>query len=154
MERIGTFMNYDDYSKACDKIRAKNSEYLNLFEQALVDDGLKDSTIKRHLSTIDFYINDFLLYEEPLTMDYGIGKIDSFLGDFFIRKCMWSTPGNIKSTAASIKRFYKCMMDCGIVKKSNYEFLCSEIKDGMETWQDDCAIYNDPEQPNPFAFFF
>ena len=33
MERIGTFMNYDDYSKACDKIRAKNSEYLNLFEQ-------------------------------------------------------------------------------------------------------------------------
>ena len=77
-------MNYDDYSKACDKIRAKNSEYLNLFEQVLVDDGLKDSTIKRHLSTIDFYINDFLLYEEPLTMDYGIGKIDSFLGDFFI----------------------------------------------------------------------
>ena len=147
-------MNYDDYSKACDKIRAKNSEYLNLFEQALVDDGLKDSTIKRHLSTIDFYINDFLLYEEPLTMDYGIGKIDSFLGDFFIRKCMWSTPGNIKSTAASIKRFYKCMMDCGIVKKSNYEFLCSEIKDGMETWQADCAIYNDPEQPNPFTFFF
>ena len=109
MKRIGTFMNYDDYSKACDKIRAKNSEYLNLFEQVLVDDGLKDSTIKRHLSTIDFYINDFLLYEEPLTMDYGIGKIDSFLGDFFIRKCMWSTPGNIKSTAASIKRFYKCM---------------------------------------------
>ena len=87
-------------------------------------------------------------------MDYGIAKIDSFLGDFFIRKCMWSTPENIKSTAASIKKFYKCMMDCGIVKKSNYEFLCSEIKDGMKTWQADCAIYNDPEQPNPFTFFF
>ncbi len=147
-------MDYDDYSKACDEIRAKNSEYLNLFEQTLIEDGLKDSTIKRHLSNIDFYINDFLLYEEPLTMDYGMEKIDSFLGDFFIRKCMWSTPGNIKSTAVSIKKFYKCMMDRGIVKKSNYEFLCSEIRDRMDTWQADCAIYNDPDEPNPFAFFF
>lgn len=147
-------MDYVDYGKACDKIRAKNREYLDLFEQTLTENGLKDSTIKRHLSNIDFYINNFLLHEEPLTMDYGIGRIDSFLGNFFIRKCMWSTPGNIKSTAASIKKFYKCMMDHGIVKKSDYEFLCSEIKDGMETWQTVCAIYNDPAEPNPFAFFF
>jgi len=148
------FMDYNDYSKTCDEIRAKNSEYLDLFEQALIEDGFKDSTIKRHLSNIGFYINDFLLHEEPLTIDCGIGRIDSFLGDFFIRKCMWSTPGNIKSTAASIKKFYKCMMERGIVKKSDYEFLCSEIRDGMETWQADCAIYNDPDEPNPFAFFF
>ena len=86
--------------------------------------------------------------------DSGMGKIDSFLGNFFIRKCMWSTPGTIKSTAASIKKFYKCMMDCGIVKKKDYEFLCSEIKDRMEIWQTDCAIYNDPDEPNPFDFFF
>ena len=147
-------MDYDDYSKAYDEIRAKNNEYLELFEHALIADGLKGSTIKRHLSNINFYINDFLLYEEPLTMDYGMGKIDSFLGNFFIRKCMWSTPGTIKSTAASIKKFYKCMMDCGIVKKKDYEFLCSEIKDRMEIWQTDCAIYNDPDEPNPFDFFF
>lgn len=46
------------------------------------------------------------------------------------------------------------MMDRGIVKKSDYESLCSEIKDGMGTWQTDCAIYNDPNEPDPFAFFF
>lgn len=147
-------MDYDDYSKTRDEIRAENSEYLSLFEQSLIDAVLKESTIKRHLSNVDFYINDFLLYEEPLTMDYGMGRIDSFLGDFFIRKCMWSTPGNIKSTAASIKKFYKCMMDRGIAKKSSYEFLCSEIKEGMETWQADCAAYNNPDELNPFAFFF
>ena len=147
-------MDYDDYSKACDEIKEKNSGYLALFKQDLIDEGLKDSTIKRHLSNVDFYINDFLLYEEPLAMEYGMGRIDSFLGDFFIRKCMWSTPGNIKSTAASIKKFYKHMMERGIVKKKDYEFLCSEIKMGMEDWQSDCAIYNDPDEPNPFTFFF
>lgn len=147
-------MDYDDCSRAYDEIRSKNNEYLELFEQDLISSGLKDSTIKRHLSNIDFYINSFLLYEEPLTMDYGTRRIDSFLGDFFIRKCMWSTPGNIKSTAASIKKFYKCMMEHGIVKKSAYEFLCSEINGGMEIWQADCSAYNDPDEPNPFAFFF
>lgn len=147
-------MDYDDYSKACDEIRAKNDEYLALFEQDLISDGLKEGTIRRHLSNVDFYINNFLLYEEPLAMESGMGRIDSFLGDFFIRKCMWSTPGNIKSTAASIKKFYKHMLDRGIVKKEDYEFLCSEIKTGMDMWQADCAIYNDPDEPNPFAFFF
>lgn len=46
------------------------------------------------------------------------------------------------------------MMDRGIAKKSSYEFLCSEIKEGMETWQADCAAYNNPDELNPFAFFF
>ncbi len=147
-------MNYDDYSNMCDKIMAKNSEYLDLFEHTLIADGLKANTIKRHLFNVDFYINDFLLHEEPLSIDYGIERIDSFLGDFFIRKCMWSTPGNIKSTAASIKKFYKCMKDHEIVKKKDYEFLCSRIKNGMETWQNDCALYNDPDEPNPFYYFF
>ena len=147
-------MEYDDYSKVCDEIRAKNDKYLALFEQALVDNGLKDSTIRRHLSNVDFYINDFLLYEGPLPMEYGMARIDSLLGDFFIRKCMWSTPGNIKSTAASIKKFYKYMLDCRVVKKEDYELLCSEIKTGMDVWQGKCALYNDPDEPNPFAFFF
>lgn len=147
-------MEYDEYSKACDEIREKNSEYLELFEQALLENGLKDSTIRRHLSNVGFYINDFLLYEEPLTIEYGVSRIDSFLGNFFIRKCMWSTPGNIKTTAASIKKFYKCMLEHGIVKNDDYKFLCSEIRDGMESWQEDCAVYNDPDQPNPFGFFF
>lgn len=147
-------MDYEDYSKTCDEIREKNSEYLELFEQALIAKGLKDSTSKRHVSNVDFYINDFLLYEEPLKMEYGMVKIDSFLGDFFIRKCMWSTPGNIKSTATSIKKFYNCMMELGIVKNEDYQFLCHEINDGMKTWQADCAAYNDPAQPNPFDFSF
>lgn len=146
-------MNYDDNDKMCESIRLSNSKYLDIFEHTLLEAGLKDHTIKRHLSNIDFYINDFLLYAEPLTMEHGIEKIDLFLGNFFIRKCMWSTPGTIKSTAASIKKFYKCMADHEIIKKTDYEFLCNEIKNKMEIWQDDCALYNDPNELNPFGFF-
>ena len=29
--------------------------------------------------------------------------LGDFLGDYFIRKCMWSTPSTVKTTAASIR---------------------------------------------------
>ena len=146
-------LDYDEYEKECKKIRKDNDEYLKLFEEDLTNAGLSPKTINRHISNVDFYINEYLLREEPLSMDYGTSRLDLFLGDFFIRKCMWSTPGTIKSTAASIKKFYKCMADHNKIEKSDYDLLCSEIKENMEQWQDDCAIYNDPDAPSPFGWF-
>lgn len=147
-------MDYDDYDRKCSEIRARNSEYLEIFEKSLAADGLKPRTIQRHLSNADFYLNDFLLYYEPLSMDRGISEIGIFLGEFFIRKCAWSTPGSIRTTAASIKKFYKCMAEHGFVEKEAYEYLCSKIKDRMESWQEDCAMYNDPDVPDPSASYF
>ncbi|MGB8454484.1 MAG: hypothetical protein WCD89_19410 [Anaerocolumna sp.] len=87
--------------------------------------------------------NEYLLREAPFKMQEGCGsKIDMFLGYFFIHKCMWSTPGTIKTTAASIKKFYKSMNNHGYVSKEEYNYLCTTIKENMEIWQDDCAAFN------------
>jgi hypothetical protein len=86
-------------------------------------------------------------------MEEGISMLDEYLGNFFIRKCMWSPPANIKTNAASIKKFYKCMLDHEKIEKEDYEILCSCIKDSMEIWQYDCTVYNDPDSPNPFFPF-
>ena len=145
--------DYDEYERECNKIRKDNEEYLELFEEDLKNSGLSPKTINRHISNVDFYINEYLLREEPLPMDYGTSRLDLFLGDFFIRKCMWSTPGTIKSTAASIKNFYKCMTDHDKIKRSHYDLLCSDIKENMEQWQDDCAVFNNPDAANPFDWF-
>lgn len=146
-------MDYEEYGKRCKEIRIENADFLKTFEDDLKAKGLSDKTISRHVSNVDFYINTYLLREDARMMEEGVAEIDMFLGDFFIRKCMWSTPAAIKSTAASIKKFYKSMLEHGKIKKSSYEFLCSEIKDGMERWQEDCAIYNDPDSDNPFDWF-
>lgn len=105
--------------------------------------GLNQKTIRRHLNNIDFYINTYLLREVPLEMAEGCGeRIDMFLGYFFIHKCMWSTPGTIKSTAASIKKYYKCMNEHGYVSKDEYEDLCEFIKENIYFWQNDCEAFN------------
>ena len=141
----------DEYERECEEVRKVNEKLLELFEEDL--SGLSNKTVRKHVENVDFYINEFLLYEEPLSFEHGITKVDDFLGNFFIRKCMWSTPGTIKTTAASIKKFYKSMLDHGKIAKKDYTYLCDMIKSGMPIWQEDCAQFNNPDQVNPFMFF-
>lgn len=146
-------MNFVEYEKECEKIRNDNKKYLEIFQSEMIEKGLSEKTIQSHLNNIDFYINDFLLREEPIPMNQGYQYVDMFLGDYFIRKCMWSTPSTIKSTAASLKKFYKCMLEHYMVKKEDYQELTETIKDNMDEWLEDCSMYNDPDQDNPFYLF-
>lgn len=141
--------NFEEYEKQCEGIRNTNEKYLQMFEEDM-QGKLKPVTINRHLRNVDFYLNVFLLRETPHTMQDGVLMLDSYLGDFFIRKCGWSTPGTIKSTAASIKKFYKCMLEHKEISFADFDFLNSEIKDLTPEWQSLCAQYNDPDEENPF----
>lgn len=136
-----------------EEIEKKNGEYLAMFGEDLRKSGLSERTIGSHLSNADLFLNEFLLYREELSMQAGVSMLGSFLGDFYIRKCAWSAPGNIKTTAASLKKFYKSMLGRGLIRDSDYRHLSDEIKDKMEDWQRDCAKYNDPDQDDPFYPF-
>lgn len=144
--------DYEEYEKECSEIKKSNRELLELFASDL--GNLSEETIAKHVSNVNFYINEFLLYEDALTFDHGIEKIGDYLGDFFIRKCMWSTPATIKSTAASIKKFYKCMLDHGKIEVEQYRYFCAIIKSEMSQWQSYCAQFNNPDEENPFGFFW
>jgi len=148
-------MIYEEYEQKCSEIRMRNTAYLDEFREDLINAGLKEKTINKHCQNIDFYINTYLLREEPLEMIRGSDsfKIDDFLGYFFIRKCMWSTPGTIKSTAASIKKFYSSMLQRGNIDELDYRELIETIRDNMDCWLKDCESYNNPDALNPFAFF-
>lgn len=146
-------MDYEEYERLCEVRRKENEAYLETFTRTLEEAGLSEKTINRHYDNVDFYLNEYLLREDADTMVQGCYRIDDFLGYFFIRKCMWSTPSTIKSTAASLKKFYKSMKDHGHISAADYEEVTDTIKDGMEFWLDDCATFNDPSAANPFAFF-
>ncbi|KAF5063654.1 hypothetical protein DSECCO2_292170 [anaerobic digester metagenome] len=149
-------LTYEEYLEKCKEIKARNEVYLEEFCKDLEKEGLTEKTIQRHRNNVDFYINVYLTREEPLEMIEGASpyKIDDFLGCFFIRKCTWSTPSSIKSNAASIKKFYKSMLGRGHIDRMDYEVLTTTIKEMIEEWMSTCEIYNDPDEENPFAFFF
>ena len=113
-------MDYEQYIKACQTIQKTNNLLLQLFEEDLVKSGLKEKTIRRHLSNVDFFLNEFLIRAGALPMEEGISMLDEYLGNFFIRKCMWSTPANALHT-------HNPAFDKQALPFPYLRFLCSNI---------------------------
>jgi len=135
-----------------EEIRNANRAYLNAFDKWLQDKGLTSKTITRHVSNVDFYINYYLadyLGEEAMQ---GCYQVDSFLGDWFIRKAMWSSGSHTKASAASFKKFYACMLEKGFVAEDDYDFLCETIRDNMDKWLDAMRRYNDLDEEYFYDF--
>ena len=133
--------SYEDYEKACEEVRRTNSELLQIFEEELKAKGLSSKTIRNHMENVELYISDYLLREEAQPMEKGVTGLDGFFY-FYIHQCMWSTPASAKGMGASLKKFYKCMMEHGKLDKVDYQFLKEEVKESMPFWEEDCAEFN------------
>ena len=121
-----------DLEKKIEENKKRNKKFMKEFEEYLKEKNLKDKTIKKHLSNVDLFINDYLNYYDIETPEEGINTVYSFLSGWFIEKCMWATVYTTKETAASIKKFYAYMSEKGYVKKEDYKELCEELKDSMD----------------------
>lgn len=142
--------DYAKYEEEKGRIRADNEKILAEFEAWLRNSNLKDVTIGRHVENIDFYINEFLLYEDTIEAKDGIFQIGMFLGYWFIKKALWSSQAHIKSNAASLKKFYAFMYENGEVSKADLEELKEEIKEEIPEWLATMERYDDPSIESMF----
>ena len=136
--------DYEKYEEDCKKIRKANERLLNEFEAWLQASGLSGKTISNHLSNIDFYINEFLLYDDATEAKDGAGAVDMFLGYWFIKKAMWASQSSIKSNATSLKKFYTFMHEKGLIDKEDISDLKETIKEKMPEWLATLGRYDDP----------
>ena len=126
--------DYQKYEIDCKKIRKTNVRLLNKFKVWMKSSGLSENTINNHLSNIDFYVNEYLLYEDATVAKDGIGSVGMFLGFWFIRKAMWASQSSIKGNATSLKKFYTFMHEKGLVDKEDLIDLKQTIKEEMPEW--------------------
>ncbi len=136
--------DYEKYEQECNRIREENKKLLNDFAQWLKSAKLKDKTIRQHLENIDFYINEYLLYEDAVEAKDGAYGIDMFLGYWFIKKAIWSSPAQIRSNAASLKKFYTFMNQKGLIDSDELNQLKETIKEEMPEWIATMERYDDP----------
>ena len=137
--------DYEQYEYECKQIRNDNQKLLADFSQWLSQKKLSKSTIKRHLGNIDFYINEFLLYEDAIEAKEGLHSIEMFLGYWFIRKAMWANESSIKQNAASLKKFYQFLSEKGEVDFESLQEMKESIKDEMPQWLETLRRYDDPD---------
>lgn len=91
---------------------------------------------------MSLYINDFLNYYDCNEIKKGCYEIDSFLGEWFVRRAMWSNATTVKENGASIKKFYKCMLEHGYIEKEDYDQLYYTIKNCISDWIENFKEYN------------
>lgn len=136
--------DFEKYEADCKKIRKNNKKLLDDFYKWLKASGLKDKTIKNHVNNVDFYINEFLLYEDAIEAKNGALEIDMFLGYWFIKKALWSSPAQIKGNAASLKKFYTFLFEKGQIDKEELDELKGQIKEDMPEWIATMKRYDNP----------
>ena len=79
---------YEKYERACETIREDNTALLEEFSGWLRAKGLSDATVTKHRDNIDFYVNEFLLYEDGTPAAEGMTEVGMFLGyGSFERRC-------------------------------------------------------------------
>ena len=81
-------IDFEKFIKQCDEICEINTKYIEEFVDELSKKGFVEKTIKNHYFNVDFYLNDFLLREEALTMENGckVEYLSDFFGYFFMEK--------------------------------------------------------------------
>ncbi len=136
--------DYEKYEEDCKKIRKDNESLLNEFEVWLKSSGLSEKTINNHLSNIDFYVNEYLLYEDATEAKDGVDAVGMFLGYWFIKKAMWASKSSIKGYARSLKKFYAFMHEKGLIDKEDLTDLKQTIKEDMPEWLATLDRYDDP----------
>ena len=124
----------DKYEADCKRIRKANAALLADFAAWLKATGIADKTVEQHRGNIAFYVNEYLLYGEAIEATAGVAQVEDFLGDWFIRKAMWSSPASIRSNAASLKKFYAFMAERGLIGKDDLNDLKEIIKVCMPDW--------------------
>lgn len=125
---------YEKYEAECEKRKEENHTSLSGFEQYLQEKKLSKKTMEKHIGNIDFYINDFLLYESPEKAADGVNQLNYFLGYWFIKKAMWASPTSIKEYITSLKHFYTYMNKIGQVSSEDLADMMVEIKENKADW--------------------
>ena len=137
--------DYEEYEAACEEIREDNAKLLEKFEEWLRQKNLTPKTIHTHTENVDFYINEFLLYEDAVEAKDGSDEIGMFLGYWFIKKAMWASPAQIKSNAASLKKFYTFMNEQGEISDELLAQFKETVKEEMPEWIATMRRYDNPD---------
>jgi site-specific recombinase XerD len=135
--------DYEKFEEDSKKIRCANEQLLKEFGAALKLSGLSEKTINGHLSNIEFYVNDYLLYDDATEAKDGVNAVGMFLGYWFIKKAMWASRTSIKSNATSLNKFYTFMHEKGLIDTEDLIDMKQRIKEDMPEWLATLDRYDD-----------
>lgn len=124
----------EDFTPEQLDIMDKNDSFLKEFCEDLIKSGLKENTISGHYANTSLYL-DWLACIISKPMQEGLHEIDNFMGDPHFLGLVWPSPDKIKKIAASLKKFYKSMLNRSHISESGYREFLKTVKEKLPAWQ-------------------
>lgn len=134
--------NYKTYEANCERERRRNTVLINAFREWLQSDRLSQKVVDRHCGNVDFFINTYLLKYDIIPASQGATAVSGFLGDWFIHKALWANKSSIRDNAASLKKFYKYMVERAETTEADLEILTEDIKEEMGEWLEELKRFD------------
>ncbi len=127
---------WDELEQNIALIKEQNTILLDKFTTYLESQRLAPKTISNHIFNVEVFINDFLVRYDVIPAHNGIKEIQTFFGDFCIRKSVCIRKSQMKENINSIKKFYTFMAQIGAITPEDLSKLNELIGIFSELWID------------------
>jgi hypothetical protein len=134
----------DDYEKRRAELLAANADLMKDFHAHLLASKVSARSAAAHLDRLSFFADVYLADYCNETLAEGYDAISGYLGDWFIRKAMWSDVGTMKQNIATFRAFYAYMNASGRLADDRLRELEEVIVNGSAIWLRHLKRYNDP----------
>lgn len=135
-----------DFYYDSDALEEEGDYWLDRWLNFMETQHLAQSTMDNHYRNVQTFLHYLAGYEGGRVRDtpyYACG----YLGNYFIRKCSWSTPSSISTTATSLRRFCAFLVQEGCITKAASDEMSRDIRENIDSWKQECAEYNSGSMP-------
>ena len=123
-----------------------NEEHLAHFTNDLIrEKKMGKRKAHEHAERLRFFGDDYLLNYGSEDLVEGVFSFPSFVGDWFIRKCMWSDVRSVKENTESFRLWLRFLAESKRVSPEDLIDLHKCVEANLETWCLRAQCDNDPE---------
>lgn len=134
----------EDYEDMVQRLNKQNEKILADFTNFTVGEQKKGKIkINKAAELLSFFGNDYLTNYEGHDILEGLECFPSFIGDWFIRKCMWSDEKSLVENLDAFDLFLNYLKDTNLVPSSRLSNLKEHLAEDRERFLLRVRFYND-----------
>jgi hypothetical protein len=138
-------MAEEDYEEMAARLTKANEEHLaHLTNDLILKKKMGKKKAHEHADRLRFFGNDYLLNYVKEDLVEGVSSFPSFVGDWFIRKCMWSDARAVKANVESFRLWLRFLGEEKKLLQKDLIELHKGLEQNLETWCLRARCYVDP----------
>jgi hypothetical protein len=136
----------EDYDVMRLRLENANEEILAAFINHTVGVRKKGKLkMHKHADLLRFFANDYLVNYEGEDLLEGLECFSSFVGDWFIRKCMWSDENAVRDNLQAFETFLTYLAETEQITPNRLAELNGFLSKDRDLYVLRAKYYNDPE---------